>query len=66
MKRAMIIGKGSLFLARLTNLADGASFLIEAPSAPTAPAGAVTKDEVKNLLLEALGDLAASLAADKV
>jgi len=65
MKRAMIIGKGSLFLARLTNLADGASFFIEAPSTPAASAGAVTKDEVKTLLLEALGDLAAALAADK-
>jgi hypothetical protein len=32
MQRAMIIGKGSLFLARLTNLSDGASFLVEAAS----------------------------------
>ncbi|MCL2122460.1 MAG: glycine/sarcosine/betaine reductase complex component C subunit beta [Desulfovibrionaceae bacterium] len=29
LNRAMIIGKGSLFLGRLTNLADGASFLME-------------------------------------
>ena len=29
MKRAMIIGKGSLFLARMTNLFDGISFIIE-------------------------------------
>ncbi len=28
-QRAMIIGKGSLFLGRLTNLADGASFILE-------------------------------------
>ena len=28
-KRAMIIGKGSLFLGRLTNLFDGVSFLVE-------------------------------------
>ena len=28
----MIIGKGSLFLARLTNLSDGASFIIEPSS----------------------------------
>ncbi len=29
-KRAMIVGKGSLFLGRLTNLFDGVSFLLEA------------------------------------
>lgn len=29
-KRAMIIGKGSLFLGRMTNLFDGVSFVIEA------------------------------------
>lgn len=31
-ERVMIIGKGSLFLARLTNLSDGASFIIEPSS----------------------------------
>ena len=30
MKRSMIVGKGSLFLARLTNLFDGISFIMEA------------------------------------
>ena len=61
-KRAMIIGKGSLFLGRLTNLADGASFLIEAPSETGGATGAgVTKDEVRELLLDALADLAANL-----
>jgi betaine reductase len=59
MKRAMIIGKGSLFLARLTNLSDGASFLVEASSGK--PAGGLTRDEVNNVLLDALGDLAESL-----
>ncbi len=54
----MIIGKGSLFLARLTNLADGASFLMEKP-APVAPA--VTKSDIKGMLLEALSELAADL-----
>ena len=59
MNRAMIIGKGSLFLARLTNLADGASFLIEKSSGPAA--SGLGKDDVKAVLLEALSDLAASL-----
>ena len=54
----MIIGKGSLFLARLTNLADGASFLLEKP-APVA--AAVSKDDIKSLLLESLSEIAADL-----
>lgn len=60
MKRAMVIGKGSLFLARLTNLADGASFIIEAPSGAAAT-GAVSKDDVKSLILEALSEIAGKL-----
>ena len=65
MKRAMIIGKGSLFLARLTNLSDGASFVLEAPQPGAGAAQGVTLDEVKSLLLEALGDLAAALRDSK-
>ena len=62
MKRVMIIGKGSLFLARLTNLADGASFLIEAPTgAPASSGGAVSKEDVKALILEALSEIAGKL-----
>ncbi|MPN07185.1 Glycine/sarcosine/betaine reductase complex component C subunit beta [bioreactor metagenome] len=60
--RAMIIGKGSLFLGRLTNLADGASFLMEKPSQdkPEGEKG-VTREEIRELILEALGELAAGL-----
>ena len=32
MKRVMVIGKGSLFLGRMTNLFDGVSFVIQANS----------------------------------
>ena len=61
-KRAMIIGKGSLFLARLTNLADGASFLIEAPQKNAAAPAAVSKDEIKSIILEALTDVVGRLS----
>ncbi|HPI97963.1 MAG TPA: DUF5940 domain-containing protein, partial [Synergistales bacterium] len=54
--RVMIIGKGSLFLARLTNLSDGASFFIEKSTGGQA-VGAITKEDVKRLILEALGDI---------
>jgi hypothetical protein len=59
MNRVMIIGKGSLFLARLTNLADGASFLIE-PSSGGAGA-AVSKEDVKALILEVLSEITEKL-----
>ena len=62
-KRSMIIGKGSLFLARLTNLADGASFLIEAPE-KVEQAAKISKDDIKALILEALGEVAGKLSAD--
>jgi betaine reductase len=60
MERAMIIGKGSLFLARLTNLSDGGSFLIEKSSGGSA-AQAVSKDDIKNLILEVLSEVTESL-----
>lgn len=58
MTRAMIIGKGSLFLGRLTNLADGLSFIIEKPDANAASSSGVTKEEIKATILEALAELA--------
>ncbi|MDO4582225.1 MAG: glycine/sarcosine/betaine reductase complex component C subunit beta [Bacillota bacterium] len=48
-RRAMIIGKGSLFLGRLTNLFDGVSFVIEAnsgASSASSVAAAVAKTRV--------------------
>jgi betaine reductase len=62
MKRVMIIGKGSLFLARLTNLADGASFLIEpSQGGASQAAGAVSKEDVKSIILEALSEIVGKL-----
>ena len=58
MNRAMFIGKGSLFLGRLTNLADGASFMLEKPG----PAkGSVSKEDVESVILDVLSDLAKNL-----
>lgn len=61
MNRAMIIGKGSLFLARLTNLADGISFLIEKPSREAAAEAGVTREEIKEMILESLAEIAGGL-----
>lgn len=60
MERVMIIGKGSLFLARLTNLSDGGSFLIEKSSGGSA-SQAVSKDDIKSLILEVLSEVTESL-----
>jgi len=63
-KNAMIIGKGSLFLGRMTNLFDGVSFVIQANSGKTEEQGAVSEDQIKSLIAKAMKDFAASLMAD--
>jgi betaine reductase len=60
--RAMFIGKGSLFLGRLTNLADGASFLLEKSKGAQAAGGqSVNRQDVETVILDVLADLAAKL-----
>lgn len=54
--RVMIIGKGSLFLGRMTNLFDGVSFVIEANKGEKAEAG-VSEDEVKKMIAKAMREL---------
>ena len=59
-KNAMIIGKGSLFLGRMTNLFDGVSFVIQANTGATASSG-VSEEEVKGLIAKAMKEFAQSL-----
>ena len=59
-KRAMIIGKGSLFLGRMTNLFDGVSFVLEANDGKAAEAG-VSEAEVKGMIAKAMKDFATAL-----
>jgi betaine reductase len=61
MNRAMIIGKGSLFLGRLTNLADGASFMLEKSSGAPSASGSVSREDVESVILDVLADLASKL-----
>ena len=60
-KNAMIIGKGSLFLGRMTNLFDGASFVIQANSGAEAANAGISEDEVKKMIAKSLREFAASL-----
>ncbi|MCL1905574.1 MAG: glycine/sarcosine/betaine reductase complex component C subunit beta [Clostridiales bacterium] len=64
LKRVMIVGKGSLFLGRLTNLFDGVSFIVEANSGPTAGEKSVDKEAVRQMVAEALRGFAATLAGE--
>lgn len=62
--RAMIVGKGSLFLGRMTNLFDGASFVMEAnPGKEEADSG-VSKDAIRALIAESMRKLGDSLAVE--
>jgi len=72
--RSMIVGKGSLFLGRMTNLFDGVSFILQKNSgAGTEASGGsaggdhasgVSEHTVKRLIAESLRDLAKSMGAE--
>ena len=61
LNRAMIIGKGSLFLGRMTNLFDGVSIVLERNSGELEDNSGVSKEEVKKLVAEAMRNFASSL-----
>lgn len=61
-KNAMIIGKGSLFLGRMTNLFDGVSFVLRANSgAEQEREDGVSEEQIRNMIAKAMKDFAASL-----
>lgn len=60
--RVMLVGKGSLFLARMTNLFDGISVVIERNKGQEETKG-ITKAEIKQLIAESLKEFAISLQA---
>ncbi len=60
-KRAMIIGKGSLFLGRMTNLFDGISIILEENTGPTEPTPEISEEEIKSMIAEAMRGFASHL-----
>jgi betaine reductase len=56
--RAMIVGKGSLFLGRMTNLFDGVSFVIERNNGISEETNTVSKEEIKKIIAQSLKKLA--------
>ena len=66
-RRAMVIGKGSLFLGRMTNLFDGLSFVVEENGGgPVAEEPRLDKEEVRRMVAEALREVAGRLAQEDV
>jgi betaine reductase len=65
--RSMIVGKGSLFLGRMTNLFDGVSFILQ-PNSGGSTGGehsdGVSEHTVKHLIAESLRELAKSMGAE--
>lgn len=64
MKRGMIIGKGSLFLGRMTNLFDGVSFIVEANDGSTAEDVQIDERNIKRMIGEAMKSFAEGLCAE--
>jgi len=63
-KNAMIIGKGSLFLGRMTNLFDGVSFVIHENTSEEAAGSEVSEAQVRERIAEAMQAFAASLLSE--
>lgn len=61
--RAMIIGKGSLFLGRMTNQFDGVSIVLERNTGEQEQ-GAVSKEEINKLIAEAMRNFASSFLGE--
>ena len=61
LSRVMIIGKGSLFLARMTNQFDGISFIMETNQNRAQEPDQVSSDFIKKALAEVLRDFAQKL-----
>jgi hypothetical protein len=65
MQRAMIVGKGSLFLGRMTNLFDGVSIIVERNSGKAGAETGISEKEVKAMIAQSLKEFAAQLLAEQ-
>ena len=63
-KNAMIIGKGSLFLGRMTNLFDGVSFVIEENKGIQEEKASVSDQEIKNMIADAMRKMSENLIGE--
>ncbi len=63
MRRVMIIGKGSLFLGRMTNQFDGISFVMEKNPGEIGDEEAMGRDEIRRIVADSLRSMADRLIA---
>jgi len=63
-EKAMIIGKGSLFLGRMTNQFDGVSFVMEKNSGEQKKENSVSDKEIKNMIAGAMRQMADNLLGE--
>lgn len=61
LKNFMLIGKGSLFLGRMTNLFDGISIVVEKNPGIVDEGRNISKEEVKHIVAETLRDFASQM-----
>lgn len=61
MNRAMVVGKGSLFLGRMTNLFDGVSIVIEKNNGKVDEKSSVSEEKIRGMVAEAMRDFASHL-----
>lgn len=59
--RAMIVGKGSLFLGRMTNLFDGVSVIVERNPGETSQEASISKDEIRKIIAESMRNIALNM-----
>ena len=66
LEKSMIIGKGSLFLGRMTNLFDGVSFVVERNTGIVEEATGVAEDDskLKKMVAEAMRNMAEMMLKD--
>ncbi|AKA70958.1 glycine/sarcosine/betaine reductase complex component C subunit beta [Clostridium scatologenes] len=61
LKNFMVIGKGSLFLGRMTNLFDGVSILVEKNTGLVEESSSASKEEIKKMIAEEMKKFAEQL-----
>lgn len=64
LNRAMIVGKGSLFLGRMTNLFDGVSVILERNNGEDDQKETISKDMINKMIAKAMREFAEKLGKE--
>jgi betaine reductase len=65
LNKAMVVGKGSLFLGRMTNLFDGVSVILERNAGKVEEENTVSQEVVKNMIAEAMRGFASQMLGEE-